>query len=110
MTGPAERRVVGGAEFWVGQFRKPGPVADPLQIYWSWGAAGHWEAPASPRVHFAGQGALYKLYVVCRVPTADETLHGGPCQDFLEQLLPALHRGLFASPAPPGGSDRPSRI
>jgi hypothetical protein len=99
---PPARRAVAGGEFWVGQFRKPGPAADHLQIYWSWGAAGRWQAPASPRVHFAGHRALYKLYVICRLPPAGEAPRGELCQDFLDQVLPQLNTSLFVSPGRPG--------
>jgi hypothetical protein len=87
------------AEFWTARFHKP-QVADPthLRVFWSWSASGDWKAPEDPRLAFAGWPALYKLYVVRQLNSADDPLQDDPCLDFLRRLLPELHKALFADP------------
>jgi hypothetical protein len=96
---PPARQALAGGEFWGARFRKSGPAAEALQIYWSWNVDGRWQAPDSPRLHFAGQPALYKLYVIRRVVGAEGSAADGPCREFLDGLLPELQRALFTAPA-----------
>jgi hypothetical protein len=82
-------------DFWVGQFRKAGPVPEALQIFWAWNGAGTWQAADRPRFQFAHHAALYKLYVVRQLPRADEPAAEDPAADFLAHFLPELQRALF---------------
>jgi hypothetical protein len=86
------------AQLWTAVFRKEQPTGfGQLRLFWTWSAEGSWQAPGSPRLAFAGQPALYKLYVV-REMTADEPLAGDPGLEFVGRLLPELNRVLFPSP------------
>jgi hypothetical protein len=77
---------------------KPDRVAPAhLRIYYAWNAGGDWRAPASPRLAYGGAGALYKMYLVYRPAPGSELAEQDPCQDFLRDLLPELHKAL--SPA-----------
>jgi hypothetical protein len=67
----------------------------PLRILWAWGADGAWQAPEHPRLAFAHQPALYKMYVVRQLAREDEPLEKDPSVRFLEQFLPPLGRALF---------------
>jgi hypothetical protein len=73
-------------------------VPSYLRILWSWSADGAWEAPDNPRLRFAPRQALYKLYVIREMDTAEGQLDGDPTLEFLQTLLPELGRSLFASP------------
>jgi hypothetical protein len=87
----------GSAEFFTAKFRKDGPDgARFLRILWAWGADGAWQAPANPRLTFAQQPALYKLYLVRSMAREDESLKTGACVDFLREFLPAAERALFS--------------
>ncbi|MFL5330438.1 MAG: hypothetical protein ACJ8C4_16165 [Gemmataceae bacterium] len=74
-----------------------GDAAQSLRILWAWNADGNWVAPRYPELQFLGRVALRKLYVVSadadRAPEDDAEL-----QDFLKQLLAALHDSQFSSP------------
>jgi hypothetical protein len=74
-----------------------GDAAQSLRIFWAWSADGNWVAPRYPELQFLGGVALRKLYVVSadaeRAPEEDAEL-----QDFLKQLLSALHESQFSSP------------
>jgi len=87
----------GAAEFEALRFAKPGPgPSKALRILWACRGKGSWEAPAKPRVAFANEPALYKMYVVRDVEAADEELEQGAVGVFVEQLLPELDKALFA--------------
>jgi hypothetical protein len=81
--------------FWAATFRKPQATAAALRIYWSWNARDRWEAPANPRLAFAGRPALYKLYLVRPMTSNNEQLEDDACKDFLRLFLPLLERSLF---------------
>ena len=66
-----------------------------LRIFWSFGASGDWTAPASPRLKFAREKVLYKLYVIRNVSEATP-LRDDPCVRLLGELLPVLDRTLWA--------------
>jgi hypothetical protein len=86
-------------EFWTQKFRKQS-VTEPehLRIYWSWSAAGPWEAADNPRWTFAGRPALYKLYIIFSLPDGQEPAPGDPRLDFIPLLMADLHQALFATP------------
>jgi hypothetical protein len=87
------------AEFWTGGFTREeasGPAF--LRIFWAWRGAGGppsvgWSAPSSPRLAFARQGALYKLYVIRASARAGAPARE-PCVELLKLLLPILDDAL----------------
>ena len=68
-----------------------------LRVFWSWFAAGRWEVSDNPRLAFARQPAIYKLYVIRDMVNRCE-LDEDPCLRFLRQLLPELQKGLVSPP------------
>jgi hypothetical protein len=85
----------GGAEFFTALFARStesGP--ETLRIFWSWLSAGEWKAPDHPRLEFARQRALYKLYLIRTVTGPASSLEADPCVELLGRLLPVLHRTL----------------
>jgi hypothetical protein len=66
-----------------------------LRIFWSWGSAGAWQVTDNPRLAFAGQRQLYKLYVLHEMNRPEETPAGDVSIAFLSQLLPELEKNLF---------------
>jgi hypothetical protein len=81
-------------------FRKEEAVtAGELRIFWTWNAAGHWQAPKNPRWTFARAKALYKLYVIHEMAAKDAGRpEQDPAVDFLKIYLPELNRALFPAP------------
>jgi hypothetical protein len=67
-----------------------------LRIFWSWSANGNWTAPDDPRLPFARQTALYKLYLIRELTRPGESLEEDPSIDLMRQLLPELRRALFS--------------
>lgn len=78
------------------RFRKQsGTGADVLDISWTWTSNGSWEAPDNPRLHYAPEPLLYKLYLIQRVdPTRDQP-DDAAGERFLRQFLPELDGALF---------------
>ncbi len=84
------------AELWTAQFRKSEATdLTYLRIFWSWNGTGVWQAPDDPRRSFAGQQALYKMYLIREMASPDEPLESDPCLELMKQLLPELQRALF---------------
>ena len=85
------------AEFKTAQFVKTRAAEQSqLRVFWSWNAAGTWAVPDDPRVAFAHQPLLYKLYLVRELSTPGEPLEEDPCQELLQLLLPELQRSVIS--------------
>lgn len=83
-------------EFWTARFVKERASGKThLRIFWSWHGAEAWQIAEHPRVHFAGEKRLHKLYVIREMLQPDEPLDGDACVEFLQELLPALGRDVF---------------
>jgi hypothetical protein len=112
LTAPAVRAWIGpagseaGPEFWHGTFQRGERSTNPEQIemYWSWHTAnGSWVAKHRPRLTFAMQRYLYKLYVSRPVlaqiegepAPAAPAAEGTPIPGFIELLLPEIQRYVF---------------
>src|SRR6516162_9954149 len=82
--------------FWTSLLRET-RAADQssLRIYWAWSSDGTWSALEDPRLTFAGQRVLYKLFVMREVQTGEDSNEDAPCLAFFKQFLPELKRVLF---------------
>ena len=84
------------AEFFTTTFLKSEPAGTHSERgYWSWSGDGTWVAPTNQRLTFAGQRALFKLYVFTAVPpgnkkSGQEEYVG----DFMRAFIPALEIAL----------------
>lgn len=84
------------AEFWAADFRKDNPaVPAHLRIFWAWSGDGNWSAPNYPRLTFARQDALFKLYALRETSGEHEPYSSDPCVEFLRVFLPMLKPTLF---------------
>jgi hypothetical protein len=104
-----ERRGVSGPglsgedSFWEGRFHKPAEaVPEVIDVDWSWNAGAGWKAVKNPRLFFARQRVLYKLYVTRAVARPDAAPGAGaageargPSREFLTVFLPEVDRALF---------------
>jgi hypothetical protein len=107
MIGPAEPYLLpacsecGAAAFWTARFDKEASAGSlQLRIFWSWLADGRWQAPASPRLAFAGLPVLYKLYAVRETTGPEGSIEDDPCIDLLRQLIPELTNSLAPTEPP----------
>ena len=82
--------------FAVADFFQPGhPEASQPRIYWAWSADGMWKVPDSPRLEFAGQPILFKLFVTFERPFDTVRSAASPAETLLKLLLPAIRREVF---------------
>lgn len=100
LTAPAVKYMVKDgtqdAEMFMGNFRDPDSQATGhICVLWSWSTAGKWEATDYPRLHFASAPVLYKLYVLCNLPSSGR-FDEGPRAAFLPSLLREIGRTVFS--------------
>jgi hypothetical protein len=75
--------------------RDTGTGIEHVPIYWSYGLNGNWMVPENPRIFWARQPAVYKLYVFRQSVGADAPLAEDPLMSFLQSYLPTLEQVLF---------------
>jgi hypothetical protein len=86
-------------EFWKGTFTKPDAVIPVKQrLLWSWRSSNGWQASDNPRLNFASEPVLYKMYVSYELAGSDEKRADTVCTEFLGVLLPELEKRLTAHP------------
>jgi hypothetical protein len=95
LAGPYSQKVVPGGvpnTFWSARFEKPNAL--PFEVLWAWGTGGDWQAPDSPRLAFAGEGRIFKVYV--QKPADDpDALDGTLIPELLEALRTAITQPLL---------------
>jgi hypothetical protein len=83
-------------EFWTARFTRQRPDGQTtLRIYWAWHAADGWKAADNPRVAFASEAVLHKLYVIRELVNPNDPAEGDACTEFMRELLPVLEQKLF---------------
>ncbi|WP_169979037.1 exosortase-associated EpsI family protein [Tautonia rosea] len=85
------------ANFWRNLFvKEQAAVPERLEICWAWNAGDGWQAPENPRLAYAPQRHLYKLYVV-RDASADEdgSEQASQRMEFMKELIPVVDAALF---------------
>ena len=71
-----------------------------LQIFWTFTADGNWQGPLQPKPAFAGEPALYKVYLI--TPLSDEEGSDGTAAiRFAEEIFPVLNETLFGNAGTP---------
>jgi hypothetical protein len=78
-------------DFWAAKFEKPN--ANAFEVLWAWGTGSGWHAPDSPRLAFAGQGRIFKVYI--QKPAEDPE---GLDATFLAEFLNALNKAICTPP------------
>ena len=73
---------------------KRSPVAAPIRLFWSWGDGTSWSFPERPRVTFAGDAVIYKLYLTRGLVGDDVAPDRDPALDLMRSLIPELNRVL----------------
>ncbi len=70
-------------------------ASSTLKIVWAWNAGRGWEVPRFPRLAFARNPVLYKLYLVREVSHDRADMEQDPSEALMKLLLPELDRVLF---------------
>lgn len=82
--------------FKVLEFRRTNvAMSTQMRLYLAWGTRGGWAAPTNPRLSYAGQPVLYKVYASREVTKLQEDVEHDPSADLLKALMPELNRTLF---------------
>ena len=69
-----------------------------VRVYWSFSSDGAWRVPDKPRLAFAGQRCVYKMYVIRQLNRAEEPLDGDAAEAFLQNVTQEMQKVLFARP------------
>jgi len=94
---------VGEGEFLTAKLRRSSSTEEQrLRIFWSWSDGNAWTVPDSPRLAFARQPVLFKLYLLreegsgllAQSDKAD-SLMNDPCLDLMRLLLPEWRKMVF---------------
>lgn len=83
-------------EFWTAPFRRSSAADQSLlRIFWAWNVGEGWQAADDARTTFAGQSALFKIYLIREMTQASESVEDDACVELMRQLLPPLQQTLF---------------
>ena len=102
-TAPKVRLPVGVGsqpdEVWVTDFSQgESALRSNLRVFHAWTTDGTWTASETPRMGFAGEPILYKLYVVQEMDNKKRQPRDVPAFAFLGQFLPVIRATLFPRP------------
>lgn len=74
------------------------PSAVGLRVFWGWTPKTTWDAPVSPRIEYAHEPFLYKMYLSRPVTYAsaggEPEQEDEPVQRFLKDFLPAFEQAM----------------
>jgi hypothetical protein len=83
-------------EFWTARFvRERSTGKTHVRIFWAWHGAENWKVADNPRLSFADEKILYKLYVVREMVQPDEPIEGDACVEFMQELLPTFQQAIL---------------
>jgi hypothetical protein len=84
------------SEFWTARYMRQRPDGQTnLRIFWSWHTAQGWKVADNPRIAFAGEAVLHKLYVIREMANPSDPAEAEVCAEFMRELLPVLEQKLF---------------
>jgi hypothetical protein len=105
MSGPPVRREIDvpglpqSAAFWSAEFTPPGDKSQQSLVLWSWSSGRGWKASEHPRLEFARDPALFKLYVIRKRTHDPHRSADDPALDeFVRSLLLEAQTVLFPKP------------
>lgn len=85
-------------KLWAARFEMDNVGASALHVQWGWTIDGTWKASTTPRLDFAREPLLYKIYVSRPIGPRDND-RNDPSMELLNVLLPAL-RSAFGTMTP----------
>ena len=82
--------------FRLAEFQNPASITgDRVAILWGWSHDGDWSSPSNPRVAFAGQPFLEKLYVTWSRDHDERPLDESVPSEFLAEFLPVARTAFL---------------
>ena len=72
---------------WNARFDREVPERASLDVYWGWGTHGEWDAPDQPRLVYAGESRIYKIYI-------QRAADAKPADEFLGPFLLEVKKAL----------------
>lgn len=69
--------------------------ASQLRLYLAMGSRGNWHVPPRPRVAYAGQASLFKVYIIQEGLRLGDDPTKGPATELIAALMPKLQEKLF---------------
>lgn len=81
-------------KFWVARFKTADVPASRLELFWAWGTDGNWSASSNPRLEYANEPLILKIYVSRPLNPFGRNGDSNPGEKFLEQMLPMLRAAL----------------
>jgi Protein of unknown function (DUF3485) len=84
--------------FWSARFDTDTFPITSLQVQWAWTVDGNWAASTRPRIDYARDPLLYKVYVSRQIGQK-ATDDKDPTMDLLTVLMPDVRRSLASLPA-----------
>jgi len=81
-----------------------------VQLFWSWSTDGNWSVPANPRLVFAREPRLYKIYVSRSLQPMQDRQEATLCLNLLSQLVPEISRCLSRSASDSSSPEQESAL
>ncbi len=81
-------------ELWRSRFERTSPSRETLEVFWGWGTDGDWKASGYPRLEFANESRIYKIYIQRSLSTGKLFPEGDHASEFLEPLLAGVKLAL----------------
>jgi len=83
------------AELWQGDFvKQTGGIPVRLRTFWTWHGKDAWQIPANPRVTFAREPYIFKMYITRVLEGPGPRPAEDPCQDFIRLVITELQNVL----------------
>jgi hypothetical protein len=80
-------------EFWMATFgKKERALPVYVRVCWAWTATGTWQVPDYPRLVFARQPRLFKIYVIRQMLKEREPIEDDPIVHFIRAATPELNK------------------
>jgi Protein of unknown function (DUF3485) len=84
----------GSDELWKARFERTSPSRETLEVFWGWGTHGDWKASDRPRLDFANESRIYKIYIQRSLSSNKLVPVGDRSSEFLEPLLAEVKLSL----------------
>lgn len=88
----------GSPQFRVRAFQKQSPMPFLIRVFYCWTVQGDWISPEFPRLAFAGEPVLYKLYLIREVARLGDVSSDDPAIRLFEALQPHIRAVLSDTP------------
>jgi hypothetical protein len=83
-------------QFFTSQFKRTTAAGSQcMRAFWAWNAGAGWQAPDNPRLSFARQARLVKVYFINDFTKENAPVDADPCLELMPLLLPEIQQLFF---------------